>query len=315
MKLSEIRRMVRDFPLHDNTAGQRLDCLQKLGFDPGTIYQELEMESPFVDTHQDTSFSNASVMLHSHSFYEILYCCNTCGAEYLVGTERYRLQKGDVIIVPPSISHRPLIPAHLTEPYKRYVLWISSEFMLTLSKMFPESGPIGTGQPILLRTAGAKWDFLEDVFYVGIREAENRVPGWELAVIGNTVQIMTQLYRFALHNAGRPKAETPELMDRVMAYVESHLGDRITLADMSHHFYVSESTISQTFRKKMGVSFYRCVTQRRLIAAKDLIARGIQLETVSRQVGFTDYSSFYRAFRQEYGISPRQYRKLQEGKN
>ena len=62
----------------------------------------------------------------------------------------------------------------------------------------------------------------------------------------------------------------------------------------------------------MGVSFYRCVTQRRLIAAKALILDGHPLENVGQQVGFSDYSSFYRAFKQEYGIPPRQYRKLQE---
>ena len=60
----------------------------------------------------------------------------------------------------------------------------------------------------------------------------------------------------------------------------------------------------------MGVSFYRYVTQRRLIAAKILIEKGILLEEVSRQTGFQDYSSFYRAFKNEYGISPRQYRSL-----
>ena len=63
----------------------------------------------------------------------------------------------------------------------------------------------------------------------------------------------------------------------------------------------------------MGVSFYRCVTQRRLIAAKGLILEGTALEAVAGRTGFSDYSAFYRAFRQEYGISPRQYRTLQEG--
>ena len=43
------------------------------------------------------------------------------------------------------------------------------------------------------------------------------------------------------------------------------------------------------------------------------------MEAVAEQVGFSDYSSFFRAFKQEYGVSPRQYRKKQtappEGKS
>lgn len=50
----------------------------------------------------------------------------------------------------------------------------------------------------------------------------------------------------------------------------------------------------------------------RLIAAKALIQEGALLETVGQDVGFADYSTFYRAFKKEYGISPRQYRRLQE---
>jgi AraC-like DNA-binding protein len=65
-------------------------------------------------------------------------------------------------------------------------------------------------------------------------------------------------------------------------------------------------------RRKKGVSFYRCLTQQRLIAAKTLIGQNVPLEAVSHQVGFSDYSTFYKAFHKEFGISPRQYRQLQE---
>ena len=99
-----------------------------------------------------------------------------------------------------------------------------------------------------------------------------------------------------------------------MAYIEMNLAEKITIRDTAKHFYVSESTIRQTFRQKMGVSFHHCLTQRRLIAAKQLIEGGCVLEQVAAQTGFSDYSSFYRAFRQEYGISPRQYRTMQEAK-
>ena len=314
MKLSELRKMVHAFPaeLDPRDAEQRSIYLQQMGLDPGGIYQELEMESRFVDTHQDISFANTQVGLHSHSFYELLYCCNSCGAEYLVGAERYRLQKGDIILVPPGLSHRPLLPEHMPEPYKRVVLWISTEFMNGLRRTFPEMFGASGGNNVLLRTADTPWEGLGELFYRGLRAAEAGGEEWQMLLVGNTLTLLAQIRRAFADRGHTLQAEKPELLDRVLAYVEAHLGEKVTLAQLAHHFYVSESTISQTFRKKMGVSFYRCVTQRRLIAAKEQIASGVPLERVSTQVGFADYSAFYRAFRQEYGISPRQYRNLQE---
>ena len=315
MKLSEIKKILPNLPMPVGAADQarRNEYLRQLGYDPSMLYQELEMESRFVDTHQDISFSNASVCLHSHIFLELLYCRNTCGAEYLVGSERYRLQKGDIILIAPGVSHRPLLPEHMPEPYKRDVLWINPEFLSTIARSFPDFAVTEPRYFSLLRTAGTRWEFLGDLFHAGIQEAANQAPGWELAVVGNTLTILSHLKRAYRERSAAPlKAEKPELLDQVMAYVEAHLAEKITLADVAHHFFISESTITQTFRKKMGVSFYRCVTQRRLIAAKTLISENLPLETIAERVGFSDYSSFYRAFKQEYGISPRQYRKLQE---
>lgn len=312
VKLDELGKIVRGVDRSAIAADpQKLHAhLRTLGIDPDNFYQELEMSSRYVDTHQDISFSNANVQLHSHSFYEILYCCNTCGAEYLVGTERYRLQKGDVILIAPGVSHRPMLPEGMTEPYKRYVLWISNEFMESLLRTFPFDPPHYT---TLLRTGGTNWESLGSLFYNGVWESETRGPGWEVAVVGNTIHLISLLYRaFKDHSTDPMQAEKPELLDQVLAYIEENLDKKITLADVAHRFYVSESTITQTFRRKLTVSFYRCVTQRRLIAAKTLIQTGIRLEEVGEQVGFTDYSAFYRAFRQEYGISPRQYRKRLE---
>ena len=42
----------------------------------------------------------------------------------------------------------------------------------------------------------------------------------------------------------------------------------------------------------------------------ELTSEGLTLEEVSHAVGFADYSSFYRAFKKEYGITPRQYTQL-----
>ena len=318
VKLSELHTLIQTIRHRggDMDIRNHSDILLELGLEPGALYQELEMDSPYVDTHQDSTHTSSHVNLHSHSFYELLYCRNAKGVEYLVGAERYRLEKGDILLIAPGLSHRPILPAALTEPYIRDVIWISKEFMDEIVRMFPYFHGNSIPYSALLRLEDCHQEILGQLFRIGILEAEKRAPGWEMAVMGNTMQILTQLYRFFIDRSASPlKAEKPELPDRVMAYVETYLDQHISLADVARQFYVSESTISQTFRKKLGVSFHRYVTQRRLIAAKAMITGGTPLETVGRQVGFADYSSFYRAFKQEYGISPRQYKKLQEETN
>lgn len=315
MKLNELRELAGRVPIPTSQLEQQKfhAYLRSIGIDPSGCYQELEMSSPYVDTHQDVSFSNATVQLHSHTFYELICCQNNCGVEYLVGSERYRIQKGDIVIVAPGVSHRPILPKVMTEPYRRDVLWISPEFEEVIARLSPNLMDGQMRPTHMLRTAGTKWDYLAELFHNGVQESENKQTGWEMAVIGNALILVSLLNRALRDGSARPlRAEKPELLDQVMAYIEQHLAEKITLGDIARQFYVSESTVSHVFRQKMGVSFYRCVTQRRLIAAKNLIQEGELLENVSRGVGFSDYSTFYRAFKQEYGISPRQFGQLKQ---
>ena len=315
MKLKEIKRLMKTISAPNSPKSQQeiYEFIRQQGMEPGSFYQELEMSSRYADTHRDVSNSNTSVSLHSHTFYEILYCCNTCGAEYLVGAERYRLKRGDIIIVPPGISHRPLLPEDLEVPYQRYVLWVNAEYVSQLIQQFPGEKLEQIGCTRLLRTEGTKWEFLGGMFRRGVEEAEREKRGWQLMVVSNAMQIIVQICRAVTEgDFAAAEAEKPELLDQVLAYIETHLREKITLEDVAKQFWVSQSTITHTFRKKMGVSFYRCVTQRRLIAAKSMITDGVLLEQIGMQVGFSDYSSFYRAFKQEYGISPRQYRRIRE---
>ena len=312
MKLSIVRDISKRFPPPTTQEEMQkiLETLREEGIDVQSFYQELEMSDPLVETHRDVSYSNSQLTLHSHTFYELLYCCNDCGAEYLVGADRYRLQKGDIVFVPPGISHRPLLPEKMPEPYQRYVLWISQEFVDRFSQML-SAGEKMMAYGTLLRTGNNKWELLGGYFRRGVWEAEHQAPGWQAALVGNTITLLTLMSRsIQERTANLLKAEKPDLLNEVMNYIELHLNEKITLEETARNFYVSVSTITQLFRQKMGTSFYRCVTQRRLIAAKVRIGTGEALEDVSRAVGFADYSSFYRAFKKEYGITPRQYTQL-----
>lgn len=315
MKLDELHRMA---PLwarnHSPQDRDRLRTeMEARGLNWGNMYQEMEMSHRFVDTHRDESERGDSVPLHSHSFYEILLCKSNSGVEYLLGPNRYRLQRGDLLFISPGISHGPLLTERLIEPYRREVIWISREFVTQFLAPFDRDALARWRPAFLLRTAGTPWETLGERIHDGVREAGRRGPGWEAYVAGNTVMVLTLLDRAMTEPSGVTiaAAEKPELLDLALAYIEAHLGEQLTLADTARHFLVSESKLGQTFRQRLGVSFYHCVTQRRLIAAKSLIVQGVPLKEVNERVGFSDYSTFFRAFKQEYGVSPSQFRKLQ----
>jgi AraC-like DNA-binding protein/mannose-6-phosphate isomerase-like protein (cupin superfamily) len=315
VKLSELRRLTESLrnntqPLSQAELAAAFEAA--VGVSPDRLYQEMEMDARFVNTHEDYTADTSASQLHSHTFYEILYV-HGGSIQYILGSERYRVQHGDVVFVPPGVSHCPLFGDASPEPYRRYVMWLSMEFAELVTEYFPELSLQGR-KAGLLRTAGTPWEeHLREDFRRGVQEAARQGSGWQAAVCGNTLQLMNHLQRAArdLRGAG-PQTEKHELLDEVLAYIEAHLGEKITLADTARHFLVSESTISQLFRNRMDSSFYRCVTRRRLIAAKSLILNDEPLESIYSRVGFGDYSTFYRAFKREYGISPRQFHQLQQ---
>ena len=189
MKLSVLREiMSKTTPGSELATQTQQDAfLRQMGLEPGDIYQELEMDSPYVDTHKDISYASTPVNLHSHDFYELLYCCNSCGVEYLVGAERYRLRRGDVILLPPGMSHRPLLPENMPEPYTRIVLWISREFMDRMAEAFPQIVSRTQSRSVLLRTAGTPWESLETFFSEGVAIAQRQSAEAPMLLVGNTM--------------------------------------------------------------------------------------------------------------------------------
>ena len=313
MKLAELMQQIQQASGSEPNMMALKEKCDSLGINLENIYQELEMNSAYAESHRDISREAGLVRLHSHSFYELIYCVSCDNVQYLIGTERYRLQRGDVIWIPPGVSHCPLFSDDMKRPYERIVLWVNAEKMTEFFNRWPDMDlqrNLSCCQ-YLLRTAGmARERELREAFQRGCRESEKRLPGWETALYGNTNLLLTLLIRAMNGRGEQPLREKTELLDELLSYVSEHLQERITVSDTARKLHVSESTITHLCSKRLGLSFYRYVTQQRLDRARRLMLEKGDLSTVAEQAGFCDYTAFFRAFKREYGLSPGEYRKI-----
>jgi AraC family transcriptional regulator len=100
-----------------------------------------------------------------------------------------------------------------------------------------------------------------------------------------------------------------ERLKRVYDYIEAHLDDRLTLADLAGVACLSPYHFSRSFKQAVGVGPQRYVMHRRVERAKALMCRTDQpLAVIAREVGFADQSHLTSVFRREIGVTPGHFR-------
>lgn len=109
----------------------------------------------------------------------------------------------------------------------------------------------------------------------------------------------------------QPDITSTTIMQReILAFIQEHYAEKITLTMLAKEFHLSEKYISWYFKEHFAISFMQYVSHLRMTRAKDLLLSTEQSVTeIALSSGYPSVNFFIRSFKEEHGITPLQYRK------
>ena len=284
------------------------------GLLPSKYNPGMEMKRPDFDLRYVFDEKPPVVELHAHVFFEFFFFCEGDLETYVVGSHSYSLKHGDILIIPPRAMHHPIFSANSGQ-YKRYVLSISREFM---DKRIAEDPDITyaldlcqKSNEFLVRCSSpAHAQKLENRLLSMWYEIQQEDLCANAYLNSLCTQFLVELNR-SVSDSNIVSAQLDyrkPLLEKIISYIWENFNEQLSLGKTAEFFFVSTSTIENLFRQKLGKSFYQYVVEYRIAIAQSMIAQGYSLKDVATQCGFTDYSTFYKLFRKQLGVSPSEYR-------
>jgi signal transduction histidine kinase/DNA-binding LacI/PurR family transcriptional regulator/DNA-binding response OmpR family regulator len=106
----------------------------------------------------------------------------------------------------------------------------------------------------------------------------------------------------------RANSESQRMVLKAISYLNTHYKDPITRSDVADYVGVSERHLARCFQQAVGLSPITYLNRLRVKVAKTLLDQGkLSITDVAMEVGFSAGGYFTRVFRDEVGVSPREY--------
>ncbi len=239
------------------------------------------------------------VETHWHSFYEIEFIVSG-ECEFEINGKKHGGKSGDMFIFNLSDFHNITLKSDKLELYTlQFVIGYINDTLLSY----------------LLHNETTKLSFSDDalntitnLFEIFEKETNKSEIFNEEYSKGLLDAIMVNICR-QIDNVTKTPTEVPNSPVKLaINYMQLNFQDNISMSDVASYACVSASYLSRLFTKHMSIGPKQYLANLRLdYAAKMLVFSKQSITEICYMSGFGDFSTFWRAFTEKYGCSPREY--------
>ncbi len=214
-------------------------------------------------------------------------------ATYIIEDKKYKLKRGDLVIIRPSKYHYVQIDENTS--YERYnLLFPVSLIGKELLRQIPDDVEV-----ISCENDSLIFDIFKRAdMYSGFGEK----PFFDL--IGG---LMKELF-YNLVYTGDEDVSTPTTLSptvsRALEYINENIYTIKDIEEVCRALFITEAYFFRIFKDHLKISPKKYITNKRLITAKKLLDRGEKPTTVYQKCGFNTYTAFYKRYVEFFGSSP-----------
>lgn len=260
--------------------------------------------------HVTDVVSPNKTLYHHHDFYEVHATLKGKAFFYLNGRQ-FTIEQGTILLIHSNDLHR--IVRQSSEVFERVYVFVTSSFLESRSTRWTNLAscfqPLGENRsrvvqvpPQLLKE---KLSFIDsppdkEVYGEDIKYEQALVDYFIFLNQAVQMEECTQTQNAVILN---------ERVEQIMRYIANNLSHPLTLDEMEKYFFVSKYHITREFKKHTGVTFHQYVMKKKLIYAKQLLREYHSSSTIYRKCGFSSYPHFLKAFKKEFGLTPKEFLK------
>lgn len=220
------------------------------------------------------------------------------------------MSKGDIILINSNIGHATMaresnsiaMVIHFDPVY--FSTWIKDYKNIHFKCVSDESTRNLPAFRKIYNTA------LKMAFFMGSDDSMNNIIYESLfhELIGN---LFISFKPDMLSNNDAGYMAKNENVIRIIDYLNQHFREKITLDDLADVTGYNKSYISQIMKQNLGINYYEYLTRVRMREAIfSLTNTNQRISDIAFANGFSDVKSFNTSFKDRFGKSPSQYRKL-----
>ena len=239
------------------------------------------------EASDDGSYSNPT---HYHDQYEIYYITRG-SCVYFISDRSYRLQVGDLILIPEGIIHHTV---YQNLGHERLLINCSRKF---IPAAFRPQGYLYRNPEITEQIRGILEE-IEQEWERGDRFSEDAI-----------LCLMRLMCYLILRHPNQYETSDGEnsTVSRAAEYLQGHFDRDLTLEEVAAEIPVSAAHLSRLFKKETGFGFREYLGLIRLQKAEELLktSEGLSVAEIAARCGFSDSNYFSTKFKRVYGFSPK----------